>query len=128
NADEQLALALAAGQSLRDAAKTAGVGERTATRRWAHPTFRRRVDELRAEMTHRSLGRLADGMAEAADVLRKLLRDRNSRVKLGAARNLLELGGKLRGGVEIERRLRGPGEKAPPQNHPQSERICAKHR
>jgi hypothetical protein len=33
NADEALALALAGGQTLRDAAAAAGVAERTATRR-----------------------------------------------------------------------------------------------
>jgi hypothetical protein len=71
NADETLALALASGQTLRDAAT--GIGERTTARRRADPAFRRRVDELRADLVARALGRLADGMAEAADVLRALL-------------------------------------------------------
>ncbi len=35
NADDALALALATGQTLRDAAQTAGIGERPASRRWA---------------------------------------------------------------------------------------------
>jgi hypothetical protein len=42
SADDRLALALAAG-TIREAAAAAGVGERTATRRWAEPEFRRLV-------------------------------------------------------------------------------------
>jgi len=105
NADEALALAVASGQTLRDAAQTARVGERTATRRWADADFRRRVAHLRGDMVQRSLGRMADGMAEAADVLRKLLAAESESVRLGAARSLLELGVKLRESVELEERL-----------------------
>ncbi len=106
NADEALAAALASGQTLRDAAAAVGVGERTATRRWADPVFRRRVSELRGSMVGRALGRMADGMVEAADVLRALL-DAGTppAVRLGAARSLLELGVKLRESVEFEERM-----------------------
>jgi hypothetical protein len=100
-----LALALAAGQTLRDAAAAAGIAERTATRRMADPAFRRRVNELRGEMVQRSLGRMADGMSEAADVLRELLTADRESVRLGAARSLLELGVRLRESVELEERL-----------------------
>jgi hypothetical protein len=106
NADESLALAVAGGQTLRDAATVAGVSERTATRRWADAAFRRRVAELRAEMVARSVGRMADGMSDAADVLRQLLAPGTPpAVRLGAARALLELGTKLRESVELEERL-----------------------
>jgi len=105
NADETLAVALATGQTLRAAAETAGIGERTATRRWADAAFRRRVAELRGDMVQRSLGRMADGMSEAAEVLRKLLAAESESVRLGAARSLLELGVKLRESVELEQRL-----------------------
>ena len=111
-ADEALALALAAGQTLRAAAPAAGVSERTAARRWADPAFRRRVAELRGEMVHRALGRMADGMAEAADVLRQLLAAKSESVRLGAARSLLELGVKLRESVELEERLLALEERA----------------
>jgi hypothetical protein len=107
NADEALALALAAGQTLRSAAEAAGVSERTATRRSGDPAFRRRVGELRADMVARSLGRMADGMSDAADVLRELLAPGTPpAVRLGAARSLLELGVKLRDSVELEARVR----------------------
>jgi hypothetical protein len=89
---------------VRDAA--AAAGERTAGRRRADPAFRRRVGELRAEMVQRALGRMADGMAEAADVLRQLLAAGTpATVRLGACRALLELGVKLRESVELEARL-----------------------
>jgi hypothetical protein len=104
--DDALALALASGQTLRDAATAAGIGERTATRRWGDAAFRRRVDELRADLVARALSRLADGMTEAADVLRALLAAGTPpAVRLGAARSLLELGCRLRESVELEARL-----------------------
>ena len=105
NADEALALALATGETLRLAADAAGIGERTATRRWADPAFRRRVSELRGDMTGRALGRLADGMSEAADVLRQLLAAESEAVRLRAAVELLQLGVKLREATELEERL-----------------------
>src|SRR5690242_11882322 len=105
NADEALAVAVAAGQTLRDAAGAAGVSERTAARRWGDAAFRRHVSELRADMVRRSLGRMADGMSEAADMLRRLLAAESESARLGAARSLLELGVKLRDSVEMEERL-----------------------
>lgn len=106
NADESLALALATGQTVRDAAASVGIGERTATRRCANPDFRRRIAELRGELVARSLGRLADGMADAANVLRELLVAQTPpAVRLGACRALLELGVRLRESVEMEERL-----------------------
>ena len=106
SADEALALALATGQTLRGGAEAAGIAERTATRRWADPAFRRRVAQLRGDMVQRALGRMADGMAEAADVLRALLPPgMPPAVRLGAARSLLELGVRLRESVELEARL-----------------------
>ena len=48
---------------------------------------------------------MADGVTEAADTLRGLLKADSDAVKLGAARSLLELGTKLREAVELEERL-----------------------
>src|SRR6516162_2971820 len=101
NADEALALAVATGQTLRDAAAAVGVSERTAARRWADAAFRLRVSNLRTEMVQRSLGRMADGMSDAAAKLRELLSAASESVRLGAARALLELGAKLRETVEL---------------------------
>jgi hypothetical protein len=105
NADA-LALALAAGDSIADAAGKAGLSERTVYRRLADPAFRQRTQTLRGEMIGRALGRMADGMAEAGDVLRTLLGpDVPPSVRLGACRAMLELGVKLRDSVELESRL-----------------------
>jgi len=104
---EAAALALAAGHPLRVAAKQSGAGERT-IKTWSAtvPAFGRRIAELRAEMTGRALGRLADGMAGAADTLGFLSRKGKSEtVRLGAARAVLELGNKLREAVELEARI-----------------------
>ncbi len=104
--DAALLLALASGETVREAARLAGIGERTATRRLADADFRRRVAELRGEMVSRAVGRLADGSTEAVAALRKLL-DAGTppAVRLGAARAILELGTKLRESVELEQRL-----------------------
>jgi transposase-like protein len=105
NADEALALALAAGQTLRDAAGAIGIGERTATRRWADLAFRQRVAGLRGEMVDRALGRMANSMTAAADGLHKLIDAENESVRLSACRAVLELGIKLRATVELGARL-----------------------
>ncbi len=83
---EALAVGLACGQTMRDAAAAAGVTEMTAYRRWKDPEFRKRVAELRAEMIGRAVGRLVDGMSEAADVLRALLKAESEATRLGTAR------------------------------------------
>jgi hypothetical protein len=103
--DDALLLALASGQTVRDAAHAAGVGERTATRRLSDPTFRQRVAEFRAEMVGRATGRLADGMTAAADTLRQLLSAEGASVRLAAARAILELANRLRQDVDLEQRL-----------------------
>jgi hypothetical protein len=102
---DALALALAGGKTVRDAAQSAGIGERTATRRVADPDFRRRIAELQAEMVGRALGKMAEGMTEAADTLRALLNSEGESVRLGAARSILELANKLREAVELDERL-----------------------
>jgi hypothetical protein len=105
NADAALVLALAGGKTVEAAAGEAGVSERTAYRRLEDPEFRRRVTEARATMVERALGKTADGMADAADTLRRLLTAGSGPVQLGAARSLLELGVKLRESVELEERI-----------------------
>jgi len=105
NADELLALALATGQTVRGAAEVAGIGERTATRRWADPGFRTRVSALRGELLGTAVGKLADAAAQAADTLTALLGAESEAVRLAAARTILETGHRLREGAELEERL-----------------------
>jgi hypothetical protein len=104
-ADEALALALAGGRTITDAAASANVSRSTVNRRMQDPEFQQRVRELRAEMVETAAGRLAGGMADAADVLRELLASKSEMVRLSAARSLLEFGVKIRESSESERRL-----------------------
>jgi hypothetical protein len=67
--DDALALALAAGQTVRDAAAAAGVSERTATRRLTDPGFRKRVAALRAELVQAAVARLQSSVGQAVDTL-----------------------------------------------------------
>ncbi len=105
NADEALALALAAGKTVRDAAAEVGIGERTATRRWADPDFRQIVSRHRADMVGRAVGELADSMSAAATTLRVLLDCESPAIRLGAARSILELGVKIKEAVELDERV-----------------------
>jgi hypothetical protein len=105
NADELLATALAAGKTVRDAAAAAGVSERTAYRRQEDEAFLHDVAALRSAMIDTAAGRLADGMAAAADVLRALLTANDDRVRLAAASKLIDSGLKLREVVELEEEL-----------------------
>lgn len=105
NADDALAVAVASGQTLRDAAAAVGVAERTAARRWADPAFRRRVSELRGDMTTRAAGRLVEGMVAAADKLRQLVNAADERVALAAAKELLAAAVRIREAAELEQRL-----------------------
>ncbi len=56
-------------------------------------------------MVSRATGKMGDGMAEAADVLRALLKAESESVRMDACRAMLELGVKLRESVELEERL-----------------------
>jgi hypothetical protein len=118
---DALALALASGQTIRDAAVAAGLGERTATRRVADPAFRQRIAALRSDMLARAAGQIADGMTQAVKTLRQLLSARSESVRLAAARSILEIGPRLHESLdlderlrEVEGRLRCEGNGAPP--------------
>jgi hypothetical protein len=104
--DVTLALALAAGASQADAARQAGLTDRTTRRKLARPGFRRLVAELRGELIARALGRLADNMTRAADALASLLDSDDDRLRLRTARALLSLGLRLRDSVDLSERVR----------------------
>lgn len=105
NADEHLAARLAAGARVADAARQAGVSERTAYKRRADPVFRQRVQELRSAMIAAAVGKLADGMDEAAAKIRELVQSKDEKVALAAATKLLELGLKGSDAVNVDERL-----------------------
>jgi hypothetical protein len=90
NADDRLALELAAGKTVADAAAAAYVSERTAYRRLDDAEFRGRLTALRGEMIDRATGRLSDAATKAVDRLVALLDAESETVRLGAARSILE--------------------------------------
>jgi len=112
SADDRLAVELAAGKTVADAAEAAGLSERTAYRRLDDAAFRGRMTTLRGEMIGRAVGRLADASTKAVETLTALLTTDSATVRLGAARSILELGTRLREAVEIEERLSSLEQKA----------------
>ena len=105
SADELLAAQIAAGKTLRDAAATAGVSEKTAQRRATDPEFRGMVSQLRAGFIGNAAGILADGMTEAANTLRTLLADADANIRHKAAVKLIELGIRAAELVDLDARV-----------------------
>jgi hypothetical protein len=104
-ADAALVTHLAAGVSPAGAAKLVGVSESTVFRRLANPAFRQRVETARSDFWDRALGVMSKGAAESAIVLRKLLRSDDGRIKLQAAKVLLEQGMKVREVLDLTRQM-----------------------
>jgi hypothetical protein len=103
---EKAALLLAAGHTIVATARTCEVSER-AVRKWlADPAFAARVDELRAAMLERAMGRMLKNTTRAATTLRKLLTNKDGRVQLGAAKAILEGAARLRDTVTLEQRIK----------------------
>lgn len=98
---EVLAIGVAAGMSLTDAAKQAGIKYITARRRAADPAFRQRVEELRQAITDQALGRLTKDMTAAADTFTALLADPAAQVRLAAAKAILDYRSRLRADGEL---------------------------
>ncbi len=105
NIDDALAAKLAAGFTYKAAADALGIDERTARRRAARPEFRRFVAAMRRELLAGAVGRLADRMNAAADVLGKLLESPNEAIRLKAAVALLDHGLKAVVMTELEERI-----------------------
>jgi transposase len=103
--DTELVGHLAAGLSPAHAAKRAGVSRATVYRRLADPAFRQRVEEARAELWKRAAAVLSKSAVEGAVVLRRLLRSADEKVKLQAAKIVLEQGVRVRDHVELAQRL-----------------------
>jgi hypothetical protein len=101
NRQEAVALALAVGQAVQEAANTTGVGRRTIYRWFKRPAFRRRIAELRAELFGQAVGRLANLAGTAAQTLAGLLESQSETVRLQAARAVLDLGPRLRESTEL---------------------------
>jgi hypothetical protein len=99
------ALALAEGCSIVEAARRAGVSERTIRRRLATPRYRSEVALLRAKVLDAALGQLIAATTAAVTVLVELLGARSETVRLAAASRILEHALELRELTEVEGRV-----------------------
>jgi len=106
-ADRVLLQALACGATVENAARKAGVGQRTVYRRLADARFRRQLQELRTEMMQRTAGMLTGAGMGSVKVLVDLQTDvaMPPAVRRRSARDVLELGLKFREAAELEQRL-----------------------
>ena len=107
-ADQLLLVALACGATVEAAAQKAGLSQATVYRRLRDPEFKERIQDVQSDMVKRASGTLTAAGMEAIKTLLALLQSSSTPagVRLGAARAVLELGGKLRDSVELEERLR----------------------
>ena len=82
---------VAAGSTLRAAAKQVGCRERTAYRLAAQPEFQSRLAQLRNEITRAIVDKLTDAALEANETLRALLTDdQPPTVRISAAKTILQ--------------------------------------
>lgn len=105
SATQALAIGVAAGMSLTDAAKQAGIKYITARRRASDPEFGRHVEELRQSITDQALGRLTRDMTAAADTFSALLADPASQVRLAAAKAILDYRSRLKADGELREKV-----------------------
>lgn len=103
--DELLAVSLAAGKKIEDAAKDAAVSVATVHNRLNNPEFAARVKELRREAVAAAGGRLSATMTKAADVLEKLLDSTDEHVRHKTAVKIIELGTRVIDLEELTQRL-----------------------
>ena len=103
--DAELIVALAAGQTIRDAAASASLSERTVARRLQESAFRQEVANTRTLMVSQAVGMLADAASDAVATLRSLLSAESDTARLGAARAILDAGPRLRESEELAARI-----------------------
>ena len=104
-AEEILLASLAAGGSVEQAARAAGLSERTAYRRLNEPGFRGRLAHARDELVRAALGELAGSAQDAVATLKRLLSADSEHVQLRAARTVLEQLLRLRETLELAERV-----------------------
>ena len=107
DADPAFLQALACGATVENAARKAGISERTAYRRLHNPAFVQQLDQLRAEMVRRTAGLLTGAGLGAVKTLVDLQQDASvpPATRRGAARDVLQLAIKYRETAELEQRL-----------------------
>ena len=101
-----LAVAVAAGSSVKAAAESCSCSERQGYRISATPEFKSRVSAIRAEMTSQAVGELSAAASEAVATIRELLASTNEPpVRLNAAKAILNALGPMSELGELRERL-----------------------
>lgn len=100
-----LAILIASGRTVRDAAPRAGVGESTAYHWYAQPEFRAEIDELRQQCADAALGKVTALLTAASDRLAVLVNDPNSSVSMGAVRTVFDVRSKLRADAGLAQKV-----------------------
>jgi hypothetical protein len=100
-----VALSLAAGATITQAADSGGVNEKTVRRRLATPAYRAEVRRLRSEKLERVVGHLTEATAVAVSTLVDLLNATSEHVRLGAVKTVLEYAISLSENVETRERI-----------------------
>jgi hypothetical protein len=90
-ADGVMLAALAAGATLEEAAREAGVSERTVRRRRKDPAFQAQLQRLHAASVEGLNAAVKDGAAKALATVLNLLDSSAESIRLAAARTLLQL-------------------------------------
>ncbi len=104
--DDILQACLARGMTIREAARLAGMSERTARRRLADPEFAQSVQSLTAQLSSEVAAGLTALAPEALRTLGELMRRGNkAEVRQRAATAVLTLGLRYREGQDAQRRL-----------------------
>lgn len=89
--DDRLFKALVSGCHVENAAKSAGISERTAYRRLADPEFKEKIDQARRSLRESILAKLADAGHDAIAVLMDLMHSAEDEVtRLKAAKAVLD--------------------------------------
>ena len=106
-AEQTLLTALAFGATVENAARKAGIGERTAYRRLADPAFQARLEQARLDAVLRTAGMLTGASLGAVKSLVDLQQDASvpAGVRRAAARDVLELSVKYRESAQMEQRV-----------------------
>jgi hypothetical protein len=106
-ADEVLLLTLACGATVESAARKAGLGERTAYRRLADPTFQKRLSQTRAELVQRSASMLTAAGPDSIKTLLLLQQDATvpASVRRAAASSVLTMNLKYREQTDLQGRI-----------------------
>jgi hypothetical protein len=103
---EAAALSLATGATKVEAAGSVDVAVRTIKAWMMLPPFKRRVHQLRSELTHRAIGILADNAASFALTLATVSREApKHRDRAAAAKAGLDVLGRLNEKIALEERI-----------------------